>query len=156
MTSSPGANPLWTSQVRIGCGYACGLPANTVTTVAPGCTARNRAHPSTASSRCGETTTTRSSSPSSGRPHLRIGNEASRIGCDSAPSGCAAVMTLRPPTRLLVQGAEFRVAVVVDRAVRGVGDVGALDAHVAREIVDADPPERDAREERGTTSVGAD
>src|SRR5205823_7988082 len=135
-------------QVLIGSGYASGLPANTVTTVTPGCAAMKRAQPSTASSRCGETTMMRSSSPSCGRPHPRIGKEPSRIRGGSWRSGRATGTTLRPPARLFVQRAKFCVAVVVDRAVRGVGRVIADDADVAREVVDLDPPERDAGQER--------
>src|SRR5207248_6790457 len=69
-----------------------GFPANTVTTVAPGWIARSRAHPSTASSRCGETTTMRSSSPGNGSPHSRmlIGRLRLRLLCSLVDSGSAS------------------------------------------------------------------
>ena len=51
MTSSPGWKWPCTSHLRIGSGYAGGLPANTVTTATPGCAAMKWPQPSTASSR---------------------------------------------------------------------------------------------------------
>ena len=79
--------------------------------------------PSTASSRCGETMTTRSSSPGSGRPQLahreRVVADAfrrrriacSHARCRSGSSACAATRN-------------SRVALVVDGAVRAVGREG--------------------------------
>src|SRR5215831_18070165 len=50
-----------------------------------------RAHERTASSRCGDTMTTRSSSPGVGSPHCRIGKSSSRTRF-----GSAATFTLEP------------------------------------------------------------
>ena len=51
--------------------YASGLAANSVATVAPGCASSSAPQEITASSRCGEITSNRSSSPGSSKPHTR-------------------------------------------------------------------------------------
>ena len=106
----------------------------------------NLAHPSTASSRCGDTITIAielavaaaaptAASGMSRRSEGRSGRAAAlRLGrLRSAPG----LMTFRPPARLLVQHAELLVAARrTSRAVRRVGRERCDDAHVARQVVD--------------------
>src|SRR2546430_11113479 len=127
ITSSPGAKPDCTSHLRIGLvGYSGGLPANTVTTDAPGCAAMKFAQPRTASSRCGDTMTTRSSSPAWGTPHSRNGA--------SSPKLLRSTMRVQPgvdPLGLLVDRAKLAEQLVVDRAVGPLGVEGIDDADAA-------------------------
>ena len=72
-TSSPGPKPESCAHQLGGSRISAGNPQNTVTTVVPGCAVRNCPQLSTASSRCGDSTTTRSSSLGSTHPNVDIG-----------------------------------------------------------------------------------
>src|SRR5947208_6984176 len=75
-TSSPSAKPPNASHSVTRSGYAGGKPPRTVITVAPGRTASTSPQPSTASSKCGDITTSRSSSASSGLDQASIGGSS--------------------------------------------------------------------------------
>src|SRR2546430_9605797 len=152
ITSSPGAKPDCTSHLRIGLvGYFGGLPANTVMTVAPGCADMKFAQPRTVSSRCGDTMTTRSSSPAWGTPHSRNGA--------SSPKLLRSTMRVQPgvdPLGLLVDRAELAEQLVVDRAVGPLGVEGIDDADAARDVGERRPAEPERGQRRGPPRRGAD
>src|SRR5690349_11200425 len=152
ITSSPGAKPDCTSHLRIGSvGYAGGLPANTVTTVAPGCAAMKFAQPKTASSRWGDTITTRPSSPARGTPHSRIGASSPKLFCST--------MRVQPGVdalRLLVDRAELTEQLVVDRPVGPFGIERLNHADAPCDVGERRSPEPERSECGGTARVGTD
>src|SRR3954452_22654779 len=104
-------------------------------TTAPGCAAMKLPHPKTASSRCGDTITTRSSSPGSGKPQPRIGTSSST---PSSGRRCSATV-VQPRVDafgLLVDRAEFLVELVVHGAVPAVGLERLHNVDARRDVVD--------------------